>query len=128
MQRRITLVNSLDRKHDWNVARNAHSRIVFAASLVVLRYALQGAVREHEQDVERVIVDRTATADDFLDMLAHLAEDFAGDVVYVRDDETAYVSAIGRGGNRVLYALSAHDLRFYLETHGLVATASVAAA
>jgi hypothetical protein len=128
MKRRITLVNSVDRRHDWNVARDARSRIVFAASFVVLRYALEDAIREFEQDIERVIVDRTATPADFLDVLAQLAEDFAGDVVYVRDDEAAYISAIGRGGNRVLYALNANDLRFYLETHGLIATESVAAA
>lgn len=128
MTRRITLVNSVDRRHDWNVARDAQSRIVFAASFIVLRYALRDGVRDFEQDVERVIVDRTATPADFLDILAHLAEDFLGDVVYVRDDETAYLSATGRGGRRVLYALDANDLRFYLETHGLVATSSVAAA
>ncbi len=128
MHRRITLVNSIDRRHDWNVDRDAPSRIVFAASFVVLRYALEDAIREFEQDIERVIVDRTASPADFLEILAHLAEDFAGDVVYVRDDETAYVSAIGRGGSRVLYALNGHDLRFYLETHGLIVTSSVAAA
>jgi hypothetical protein len=128
MQRRITLVNSLDRRHDWNVARNAHSRIIFAASFIVLRYALADAAREYEQDIERVIVDRTATPADFLDVLSHLAEDFLGDVVCIREDESAYLSAIGRGGSRVLYSLTANDLRFYLETHGLVAESSVAAA
>lgn len=128
MHRRITLVNSIDRRHDWNVARSANSRIIFAASFIVLRYALADAAREYGQDIERVIVDRTATPADFLDILAHLGEDFLGDMVYVRDDESAYLSAIGRGGSRVLYALTADDLRFYLETHGLIATSSVAAA
>ncbi len=128
MQRRITLVNSLDRRRDWNVARDAHSRIIFAASFIVLRHALEDAVREFQQDIERVIVDRTATPADFLEILSHLAEEFAGDVLFVRDDETAYLSAIGRGGSRVLYSLNAKDLRFYLETHGLIVTPSVAAA
>jgi hypothetical protein len=128
MKRRITLINSVDRRHDWNVARDAQSHIVFAASFIVLRYALEDAMRELEQDVDRVIIDRTATPADFLDLLAHLAEDFLGDVVYVRDDQSGYLSATGRGGRRVLYALEANDLRFYLETHGLVATESVAAA
>jgi hypothetical protein len=128
MHRRITLVTAPDRRHDWNEDRNASSRIIFAASFAVLRYALEGAIREFDQDIERVIVDRTATAAEFLDILAHMPEGFTGDLVYVREDESAYVSAIGRGGDRVFYALNAHDLRFYLETHGLVACESVAAA
>jgi len=30
------------------------------------------------------------------------------------------MSASGRGGDRVLYALSPYDVRFYLETHDMV--------
>lgn len=127
MHRRITLVNSIDRTC-WNAAANTPSRIVFAASLKILSYALEGAIRELKQDIERVIVDRTATPAEFLDILAHLPEKFTGDVLYARDKEPAYLSAIGRGGDRVLYALNAHDLGFYLETHGLMAMQSVAAA
>jgi hypothetical protein len=128
MSRRITLVNSSGSSHDWNVSREAQSRIVFAASFKVLRYALEDAIREFEQDIERVIIDRTATPSDFLEILAHLSEEFAGDLMYVRDDRSAYLSAPGRGGNRVLYALDERDVRFYLETHGLIAAPSVAAA
>ena len=128
MERRITLVNSADRSHDWRVDRGAPSRIVFAASFLVLRYALEDAIREFERDIARVIIDRTASPAEFLDILAHLSDQFVGDVIYVRDNETGYVSSIGRGGNRVLYAMTANDLRFYLETHGLTETMSVAAA
>src|SRR5207247_1705488 len=78
-QRRITLVNSANRSFDWRLARDARSRIVFAASFAVLRYALADAVREFAQDIERVIIDRTATAADFLDILAHVSDQFAGD-------------------------------------------------
>jgi len=120
--RRITLVNSATRAFDWHVARDARSRIIFAASFAVLRYALADSLREFAQDIERVIIDRTATAGDFLDILAHVSDQFAGDFLYVRDDETAYLSSIGRGGNRVLYALNHDDLRFYLETHALIDT------
>ena len=75
-----------------------------------------------------MIIDRTATAAEFLELLAHLSDQFVGDVIFIRDGETAYMSAIGRNGGRVLYAMRDDDLRFYLETHGLIASASVAAA
>ncbi len=53
---------------------------------------------------------------------------FVGDVLYVREDETAYLSAIGRGGDRAPYALASGDVRFCLETHGLIASPRIAAA
>ena len=124
--RRITLVNSAGGGFDWSVSPDAKSRIVFAKSFKVLRYALEGAIREAEQDIERVVIDRTASPAEFLDIMAKTSEEFAGEIVFVRDDHSAYVSSIGRGGDRVLYALDEHDLRFYLETCGLVA-AKVAA-
>lgn len=127
MHRRITLVNSIDRT-TWAARPDTPSRVVFAASLKILRYALDGAIREFEQDLERVIIDRTATPGDFLDILANLSEKFTGDVVYVQDNERGYLSASGRGGNRILYALNADDLGFYLETEALVPMRSVAAA
>jgi hypothetical protein len=127
MHRRITLVNSAERTF-WNAGADTRSRIVFAASLKILRYALDGAIRDFEEDLERVIIDRTATPGDFLDILASLPEKFTGDVVYANGQEPGYLSAVGRGGGRVLYALNADDLGFYLETQGLVAVRSVAAA
>ena len=128
MNRRITLVNSLDRSRHWCMGDNAPSRIVFGSFFKVIRCTLNGEHHDAGDDVERVILDRTATAAEFLELLAQLSEKFAGDVIMIRDDGTAYVSAVGRGGGRVLYALRPDDVRFYLETHGLIAPASVAAA
>ena len=45
---------------------------------------------------------------------------FTGDVLLIREDDSAFLSSLGRGGDRVLYALTANDLRFYLETNELV--------
>ena len=128
MNRRITLVNSLDRSRQWCTGDDAPSRIVFGSFFKVIRCTLNGEHHASGDDVERVVIDRTATAAEFLELLAHLSEKFAGDVILIRDDGTAYVSAVGRGGGRVLYALRTDDVRFYLETHGLVARTSVAAA
>ena len=128
MNRRITLINTADRSRHWSVAAYAPSRIVFATFLAVICHSFSGRERNAEEDIERIVIDRTATADEFLELLAHLTPDFAGDVVFIRDGDNGYVSSPGRGAGRVLYALRADDLRFYLETHGLVELAIVAAA
>lgn len=106
---RLTVVVTRGR-HRWNGA-NA----IFADSL----RAIDGASAAH--DVERIIIDRCATSDEFLYLLAALPNALAGDVICIRNDGGAFLSATGRGGDRVLYALAPHDLHFYLETHGLAA-------
>jgi len=120
--RRITLVarraGTADR--DWDASRDAANRIIFLEAFTVLRYALGSGIVEMQQDVERVILDRCATAAQYLDLLTALPQEFSGDVVYVRPDDTGFMSATGRGGDRVLYSLSREDVRFYLEAHELV--------
>ena len=128
MHRRITLVNSLDDSRAWRQGDDAPSRIIFGSFFRVIRQTFKGEGRAFGEDIERVIIDRTATDGDFLELLAHLSDTFAGDVIFIREGDNAYVSAIGRSGGRVLYAMRAGDLGFYLETHGLVASISVAAA
>lgn len=118
---RVTLIVMAASKPDtdWRVARPT-SRLAFLSSITGVRPTLQSAVSHVGLDVERVIVDRAGNADEFLLLLSHLPAQFAGDVVLVRDDGDGYLSATGRGGSRVLYALDAADVRFYLETFDLV--------
>jgi hypothetical protein len=71
------------------------------------------------EDVERVILDRSATTDEFLHLLSALPSHIAGDVLLVRDDGRGFLSAVGRGGDRVLYALSPGDVAFYFRTNAL---------
>lgn len=106
--RRITVVVTREPQRDWQ--RN----VMFVESVD----GVPTTVRKH--DVERIILDRCATADEYLHLLTSL-HGIAGDVMNVREDGGAYLSATGRGGNRVLYALAAPDVQFYLEAHGLAA-------
>ncbi len=46
--------------------------------------------------------------------------ELSGDILLIHDNGAGFLSATGRGGDRVLYALTAHDVRFYLETQDLV--------
>jgi hypothetical protein len=122
--RRITLVTRPPARHpdrSWNVTPGATSRIIVVGSFTVLRYALEQSLSGMAQDVERLIIDRTATAAQYLELLASLPAEFLGDVLYVRDDGSAFLSATGRGAGRMIYDLGPNDLHFYLETHDLFA-------
>jgi hypothetical protein len=120
MHRRISIVARLastpDR--DWNDADSASARLLFTESISSLRFAL--ATGTPHLDIERVIVDRAGSAAEFLELLSNVPQDFAGDLLLISEAERAYLSSLGRGGDRVLYSLQAHDVRFYLETHELV--------
>jgi hypothetical protein len=121
--RRITLVTRPTTRHAeraWNFSNDAQSRVIVVGSFTVLRYALEQSMSEMAQDVERLVIDRTATASQYLELLAALPGEFVGDVLFIRDDESGFLSAAGRGAGRMIYTLSHKDLSFYLTTHDLV--------
>jgi hypothetical protein len=119
--RRISLVGRPQRMphRDWDDSQDAASRLLFVESLTVLRHAIDHGI-EMGVDVERVIIDRLGDAQKFLELIASLHYDFLADVVFITRDDHGFLSSMGRGGNRVLYALGPDDVRFYLETHELV--------
>lgn len=119
---RITLITRESTKPDvdWNYARCRREHVAFLDSMSALKYAVTDAVTDVGLDVERVIIDRAASAIEFLDLLASLPPEICGDIVLIRDDGAGFLSATGRGGDRVLYTLTPYDIRFYLETHDLV--------
>jgi hypothetical protein len=118
---RLTLVARDHHKPelDWNYRSGARRSVAFAPSTALLLDAL-GAGLEMGFDIGRVIVDRAAVADQFLDLLVELPAEFSGDALLIRDDGSGVLSATGRGGGRELHALTVHDVRFYLEAHDLV--------
>lgn len=121
-QKRITLIARKATKPDvdWNYARASSMRMVFLDSANAIRFALRMTISEAALDVERVIIDRAGNGEEILSLLASLPAEYGGDLLVIRDDGTGFLSATGRGGDRVLYALAARDVRFYLETHALV--------
>ena len=79
-------------------------------------------------DLERVIIDGTATAAQFLELLTTLPAEFLGDILLVTRDGRGFLSSAGRGDGRVLYSLDERDLEFYLRANALLwATAPQAA-
>jgi hypothetical protein len=120
--RRITL---LARGHatpdrDWERQSNPNTRLITIESMTVLRFTLRHAVQDIDLDIERVILDRTFSPSEYLDVLASLPGEFSADVMLIRGDDSGYLSTVGRGGDRRIHALRAEDVRFYLETNQLV--------
>ncbi|HSP33136.1 MAG TPA: hypothetical protein VLU46_02345 [Thermoanaerobaculia bacterium] len=120
--RRITLISRPPQlpERDWDRSAEASSRLVMIDSFTVLRYAVAKPLADLDVDVARIVLDRSSSASEYLALLAALPHQFTGDALLIRDDESGFLSSTGRGGDRVLYALSAHDLQFYLEANGLV--------
>ena len=122
--RRITLIargNAPTRA--WDASRGAVNRLIFAETLSILR----GALDHSSHDVDRLIIDGTGSGSEFLELLTTLPHPFIGDVLFIRDDAASYLSTVGRGDGRLLYALTSSDVQFYLETHSLIAKAAAAA-
>jgi hypothetical protein len=119
---RITLIARHATKPDvdWNYARCRHENVAFLDSIGALKFALRSAVTHVGLDVERVIIDRAGSAADFLHLLATLPSELLGDILFITDEGAGFLSAMGRGGDRLLYALTPPDVRFYLETQDLV--------
>lgn len=124
--RRITLISRGTSAPDrpWLVGREAPHRLIFVGSFGVIPYALARGVEELGEDIESVIVDGNASASQYLHLLSTLPSGYHGDVVLI-DSDCAFVSATGRGGDRVLYALRPDDVQFYLETKQLTGVPSV---
>lgn len=108
----------------WDTSQGAANRILFVKALSMLSFVLD----HRTEDIDRIILDGAATADQFLDLLASLPKDFLGDVVLGRNGNTSFLSAVSRVEGRFLYSLTATDLHFYLETFGLVMTKAAIAA
>jgi hypothetical protein len=105
---------------DWNYLRCRCENVAFLDSMRAVKFAVSASLDGAGLDIERVIVDRAGTAEEFLDLLSSLPAELPGDVLMIRDDGTGFLSATGRGGDRVLYSLTNYDVRFYLETQDLV--------
>jgi hypothetical protein len=117
--RRITLLacNAATPAHAWNVSSSSPNHVIPVGTFSMLPWVLDHA----RKDVERIVIDGTASAVEYLDLLATLPHGFVGDVLYMCAGGNSFLSSSGRGGDRVIYSLSPKDLEFYLKTYLLVA-------
>lgn len=123
--RRITLIARAAAApvRAWDASSRAASRLIFVDSFRIL----QGALDHAGEDVDRLFIDGAATEGEFLSLLTTLPGEFAGDILFVSDEEHAYLSTIGRSGGRLLYSMMPEDVGFYLHAQRLVKKESMAA-
>ena len=105
---------------DWNEEMRDGRRMVFLDGAACMQLSLRAALAEPMLDTERVVLDGVAPAEVFLEMLAALPAHFTGDILRIDRRGAGFLSATGRGGDRVLYALEPDDVHFYLTTHALL--------
>lgn len=119
---RITLIARQDNKPDldWNYTHSRLENVVFLDSVNALKFAVRSMNTPGGMDIERIIVDRAGNAEEFLGLLAAVPPELAGDILFIHDNRAGFLSASARGGDRVIYALTYRDIRFYLETFDLV--------
>jgi hypothetical protein len=117
--RRITLLagSVTAPAHAWNVSSSAPNHVISVGTFSMLPWALDNA----RKDVDRIVIDGSASPVEFLEFLAGLPQTFVGDVLYMRAGGNSFLSSTGRGGDRVIYSLAPSDLEFYLQTNLLVA-------
>src|SRR5438477_1969267 len=95
---------------DWSRFANESTRLVTIESMTVLRYTLKHAVSDIDLDIERVILDRSFSPAEYLDLLAALPREFSADVLLIRGDDSGNLSSDARGGDRSIYSLSVRDV------------------
>ena len=105
---------------EWNDELRDGRRMVFLDGAACMQLSLRAALAEPMLDTERVVLDGVAPAETFLEMLAALPPHFNGDMLRIDKRGAGFLSATGRGGDRVLYALEPDDVHFYLTTHELL--------
>ena len=120
--KRVTLIARAEATpdRDWDLSVGSPTKVCLVDGSATLTTLLRPLVTELELDVERVVVDGGGSATEFLSLLTALPQECPADVLWIGCDGSGFLSAAARGGDRVIYALSASDIRFYLEINQLV--------
>jgi len=105
---------------DWKLSDLASTRLLMIDTSAGLEPKLRETLEALDFDVARVIVEGQHSPMEFLRLLAAIPSVLRADVLWIAPDESAFLSAIGRGGDRILYLLPADQVRFYLEINELV--------
>lgn len=114
MNDRVTLLlegNSSSR--DW-AAISERRNIVRVPNFAMLEEALDSGPRPSESEFAAVVLDRSVTAAQFLEILSSLPTDFRSDVFAFNDDGTGFLSAVTPNEGRVLCRLSSEEIDFHM--------------
>lgn len=98
---------------DWERETKGRN-LVRVPNMAVLGAALDTGIRDFGIEVTHIILDRAASATQFLGLLSEVSPDFRGDILWIADDGSAFLSGITAADGRVLYRLGSDDIAFYL--------------
>lgn len=114
---RVTFICSdVNSDHEWQSIERAKEPLVRVENPFHALQLLADQGARYGWEVSRVIIDQDIAELGFLEFLARLPHGFRGDVLFIANERRAFLSAVGRHDDRVLYALTTSDLSFYLET------------
>ena len=99
---------------EWNFLRGDHA-VIPVHNTSLLNAALYNAINVLNKEVQRVIFDRSIDSDTYLEFLSSLPANFRGDLLWIKDDKSAFLSSITRDDGRVIYSLLPVDVDFYLK-------------
>ena len=105
---------------DWSTMAASDSRVITVHNLNLLKDSLYLAQSFIDIEVVRVIFDQSIDAEEWLEFLTATPVGFRGDVLFVSTEEKAFLSAVGRTDERVMYKLEGPDIHFYLEVCGIM--------
>lgn len=95
---------------EWDRFGGLCARYDSVESLTVgLTTAMQRGV-----EITHLVLDKVATASEFLSFLVALPTSFRGDVLFIENDRRAFLSSV-RMDDRVLYQLGHADIDFYVD-------------
>ncbi|MDX1583816.1 MAG: hypothetical protein R3338_09480 [Thermoanaerobaculia bacterium] len=104
---------------DWEKSEATDSRVIPTWNLNLLKESLHLAIEHVDVEVKRVVFDQSIDAEEWLEFLSAMPLGFRGDVLFVVGEDKAFLSAVGRADERVIYKLNRNDLEFYLRVSGI---------
>lgn len=113
----VTIINTPNGNwSDWTHCF-VDCEIVSVAEFSTLASTLRRSLHEEGRCVERVVIDGSMPAVSCLEFLATMPRCFLGDVLFIAQEGRTFLSATGRGGERILYMLEPRDVLFYLRVY-----------
>lgn len=117
----ITIVSASDRElARWlDAERAGHCTVV--SDIDLLEATLHSPVIQAAGEIARVIIDGGMSLERFLQLTTGLPETFRGELLYIREDGSGYVSTRELQTLRTVKTLAPPEVAVYLMWHGLPA-------
>ena len=117
----VTLVAAADTELERWSASQASGLYMLVPDTAMLESMLRSPVVRATGEIIRVVFDGGFDLDRYLLLIATLPDRFNGEVLFIREDGSGYLSTRELKTERTVKAISAMDVEVYLRWHGLPA-------